>query len=63
MMVGKLVKYPALMALAKVSNGGQKRAACWKRTLSAVVGDSTIAFREWIGCGSIAHSDVGCRVP
>ena len=45
--VGKVVRNPALMALAKVSRVGENRDLCWNSILSAMVGTSIIELREW----------------
>ena len=59
----KLVRNPALIALAKVSSGGQKNEACRNLTFSGIVGASSMAFNECPCDGSMVHNFVGCREP
>ena len=46
-MVGKVVRYPAWIAFARVESVGEKRDLCRKVMRSAMVGASITELREW----------------
>ena len=55
-MVGKVVRYPACIALAKVDRVGEKRDLWWKAIRSAIVGASITELSEWYLVSSIVQS-------
>ena len=63
-MVGKVVRNSALMALANKESGvGENRDLCWNSIRSAIVGASMMEFREWHLVLSMVQSLLGCLLP